>query len=100
MSRTTDTTSVSDHRSRLKDHLRQVNETGRPLFITTNGETEAVVLSPAAYEKLMNEADLARSLSMLDRSMEDIEAGRVRPGREAVEGIAEELGLPLKRRTA
>jgi PHD/YefM family antitoxin component YafN of YafNO toxin-antitoxin module len=67
------------------------------LFVTTNGETEAVVLSPSAFDELMDQADLARSLALLDRSMEDIKAGRTRPAKAAIQQIADELNLTLDR---
>ncbi len=100
MIRAEDMTSVAEHRGRLRDHLRQVNETGRPLFITANGETEAVVLSPAAYEALADQAELARSVAMVEASMEDIKAGRTINAKQAIHEIAEELGLSLERRPA
>lgn len=97
MTRTSDITSFSDFRSHLRDHLDQSKATGRPLFVTTNGETEAVVLSAAAYDELMEQAELARSLATLDRSMEDIKAGRTRPAKAALRQIADELGVRLDR---
>ena len=89
--RTADITSVTEHRQRLRDHLNQVKETGRPLFVTSNVETEAVVISPEAYDALMEEVELARSLTMLDRSMEDIRSGRTQPMREALKALIEEF---------
>lgn len=100
MVKTEDITSFTEHRARLKDHLRQVNATGRPMFITTNGATEAVVLSPAAYDKLAEEAEHARSLAMLDQSMADIKAGRTRSAKKAIDDIAAEFGLTLERKKA
>ncbi len=97
MARSTDITSFTEHRKNLRDHLRQVRETGRPLFITTNGETNAVVLSPEAYDALADKAELAESLAMIDRSMEDIRTGRTQPAKPALEKIADELGLKLDR---
>lgn len=97
MVRTEDITSVTEHRARLKAHLRQVRDTGRPMFITTNGETEAVVLSPAAYDQLAEAAEMARGLKMLDQSMADIQAGRVQPAKQALDEIAQEFGLTLVR---
>lgn len=98
MIRTEDITSVTDHRNHLKDHLRQVKATGRPMFITTNGQTEAVILSPAAYDKLAESAELAHSLAMFEQSQEDIKAGRTQMAKQAVDQIAAEFGLTLKRR--
>ena len=97
MNRTTDITSFTEHRQHLRDHLNQVRTTGRPLFITTNGETDAVVLSPEAFDELAVKADLVEGLRGIDRGMEDVQAGRGRPLEEAVREIANELGLKLER---
>jgi len=97
MARSTDITSFTDYRRHLRDHFRQVQETGRPLFVTTNGEANAVVLSPQAYDALADKAELAESLVMLDHSMEDIREGRTHPAKPALKKIADELGLKLDR---
>jgi prevent-host-death family protein len=97
MARSTDITSFTEHRKNLRRHLEQVRQSGRPLFITTNGETDAVVLSPEAYDTLADKAELAESLAMIDRSMEDIAGGRTQPVKAALKKIADELGLQLDR---
>lgn len=97
MIRTSDITSVTEHRQNLREHLDRVKRTGRPLFITANGEAEAVVLSPMAFDALMEQVELAKSLEVLDRSMAEVRAGRGRPLKEAVREIAAELGLKLER---
>lgn len=97
MTRTDDITSFTKHRQHLREHLRRVRETGRPLYITTNGHTDAVVLSPEAYDALADKAELAESLALLERSMEDVKEGRTRPAKPAVKRIASELGLHLER---
>jgi prevent-host-death family protein len=90
MARATDITNFTDYRRHLRKHLSQVRESGRPLFITTNGQTDAVVLSPEAYE-------LAESLAQLERSADDIQAGRTRPAKAALRAVAKKLGLKLER---
>jgi prevent-host-death family protein len=70
MTCSTDVSSFTDFRSRLRDHLDQAKATSRPLFVTSNGETEAVLLSPSAFDELMDQADMAKSLTLLDRSAE------------------------------
>ena len=97
MTRSSDITSFTEHRRHLRDHLRQIRETGRPLYVTTNGETDAVVLSPEAYDKLADKAELAESLAMIDRSTDDIREGRAQPAKPALKNIADELGLKLDR---
>jgi len=97
MTRSTDITNFTDFRTHLRDHLDQRKATDRPLFITTNGETEAVVLSAAAFDELMDQAELAKTLTVLDRSMKDVRSGRGRPLKKSVRKIADKLGLKLER---
>ena len=97
MAHTTDITNFTEHRKHLREHLTQVRRTGRPLFITTNGKAEAVLLSPEAYDELADKAELVESLAMMDRGVEDIRAGRTRPAKTALREVADELGLKLDR---
>jgi len=97
MTRSTDITSFTDFRARLRDHLDRRKASDRPLFITNDGKTEAVVLSPRAFDELTDQAELARSLAALDRSMDDIKAGHTRPAKAAVRQIAGKLKLKLDR---
>ena len=97
MARSTDITSFTEHRQHLRDHFRMVQASGRPLYVTTNGQTDAVVLSPEAYDALADKAELAESLAGIDRSLEDIREGRTHPAKPALRRIAKELGLKLER---
>jgi prevent-host-death family protein len=97
MTRAGGTTSFADFNARLRDHLEQSKATGRPLFVESDGRTDAVVLSPAAFDELMERAELAESLAVLDRSAVDIRAGRTRPAKVGIRQISEKLGLPLDR---
>lgn len=95
MIRSTDITNSTELRQNLRVHLDRLKSTGRPLYITTNGETDAVILSPGIFDELVEKAELVDSLATIDKSVEDIKAGRVRPFREAMHDIARELGLKL-----
>ena len=98
MTRSDDITSFTDFRSRLRDHFDQSwGAQGRPLFVTSNGETEAVILSPATFDELMDQVELAKSLAVLDQSMADIKAGRTYPAKKAIKQIAKKLKLKLDR---
>jgi PHD/YefM family antitoxin component YafN of YafNO toxin-antitoxin module len=100
MTRSTDITSLTEFRTHLRTHIDERKANGRPLFLTANGETEAVVLSAAAYDELADQADqaeMAKSLALLDRSMEDIKAGRVKSAKQAIRDIARDFALELHR---
>ncbi|MEE9394317.1 MAG: type II toxin-antitoxin system prevent-host-death family antitoxin [Planctomycetota bacterium] len=97
MIRSKDITIFREHRQHLRDHLAQVNETGRPLYITTKGQTDGVLLSPKMFDALADKAELIESLAMIDGSMEEMHAGKGQPIKEALQEIADELGLKLDR---
>ncbi len=97
MTRSKDIKSFTEHRQHLREHLRQAKETGRPLYITTNGRTDAVVLSAEAYDALADKAELAESLAMIERSAEDVKRGRSRATKSALRRIAADLGLKIDR---
>jgi prevent-host-death family protein len=97
MIRTSDITSFTEHRQNLREHFNRLKTTGRPLYVTTNGETEAVVLSAKAYDELADRADLAGTLEMIERSEKDIKAGKTRDARESRRVIAKKHGLTLDR---
>lgn len=95
MARSTDITSFTEHRQHLRDHIRRVQETGRPLYVTTNGVAAAVVMSPEAYDALADKADLLESLITIERSMEDVRSGQGVSFKDAIRGVAKDLGLSL-----
>ncbi|MFG0293767.1 MAG: type II toxin-antitoxin system Phd/YefM family antitoxin [Phycisphaerales bacterium JB050] len=97
MTRTTDITSFTDLRKNLRVRIDRVRELGRPLFVTTNGQTDAVVLSPEQFDELVGKAELLESVASIERGMRDGEAGRVRPMRDGIKQIADELGITLDR---
>ena len=97
MARTSDITSFTEHRQHLREHIRRAQETGRPLFVTTNGHTDAVVLSPEAYDTLADKAELAESLAVIEASLGDIQHGRTQPAKAALKRLAKDLGLHLDR---
>lgn len=95
MTRSTDITNFTEHRQHLREHLTRVRETGRPLYITTNGQTEAVVLSAAAYDDLIDRAELAETLAMVRQGAADAAAGRTQPARQALLDLAAKLGVKM-----
>lgn len=95
--RTEDITTVTHYRKNLRDCLNKIKDTGRPMFITNqSGDTEAVMISSEAFDRMMEKIELADSLSRIDRSMEEIKAERTHDAKQAIRAIANELGLTLK----
>lgn len=95
--RTDDIQPLSEYRANLSAHLQRVRETGRPLFVTSNGRAAAVVLSPDAYDRLAAKADLVDNLALIDQGMRDVTSDRVREARAGIEALARKHGLTLPR---
>ena len=96
MTRTSDITNFTEHRQNLRDHLNRVKATGRPLFITSAGVPEAVLLSAKAFDELADRADLAETLAMIERSDAEFKAGKGMDAREALMDLARKHGLNVK----
>ena len=83
---------VSDCSQNPPDHLNHVHQTGQIEILTENGEAKGVVMSAPMYEKLMEEVELARSVTRLDSSFQNIQFGRTQPMRDALHELTEEFG--------
>ncbi len=54
--------SVSDFRAHANFYMKQIKQTARPLVLTQNGKSSAVVLDVTEYENLLEELELAREV--------------------------------------
>lgn len=63
---------ITEFRSNAKKILGQVHETKRPIIITQNGKSQAVLLDIDAYQSQM---DRMRVLELIARGKQDIESG-------------------------
>jgi PHD/YefM family antitoxin component YafN of YafNO toxin-antitoxin module len=88
--------SLSDFQRNVKDHIRKLKKSGKPSVLTVNGEAEVVVQSAAAYQKLLEDRDLADSIRGISRGLEQAKRGEGRAMREFLEALAIEHGMPLK----
>jgi PHD/YefM family antitoxin component YafN of YafNO toxin-antitoxin module len=97
MIRTGDIRKLSDFRQNATAHLDRLAEKGGVEVLTVNGEAKGVVMSPEVYDELAEKAAMFDNLAAINRGLDDIRAGRVQDAREAMRGIAAEMGIRLKR---
>lgn len=95
MVRTTDITTFTDLRNNLRGQLDRLKDSGRPLFVTNNGHTEAVVLSPSVFDEIQDLLELRDSLASIGRSEQQFADGQSVEAGEALRGIAAKHGLNL-----
>lgn len=96
MIRTNDIRKLSDFRQNATAHLDRLAQDGTAEVLTINGEAKGVVMAPATFDELASKAALIDSLTMIDRGMQDVKAGKGEDFRQAIRSIADQLGLQLE----
>jgi prevent-host-death family protein len=74
--------------------MKQLKKTKKPLLLTVNGKAEAVVQDAEAYQRLLDIAAHADAQEGIRQGREDVEKGRVRPAREALELFRRNRAIP------
>ena len=90
--------SLTDFNRNTKVHIERVRATGRPHILTVNGKASVVVQDADAYQKLLEDLDLAESVKALRRRLQSLNRGRKGiPMRKAVEDFALDVGVDLNK---
>jgi prevent-host-death family protein len=71
-----DIISLSDFKNKASKILHNVQTSHRPLVITQNGKAAAVLVSPADFDLLIEQAGFADAVN---RGLNDVEHGRILP---------------------
>ncbi len=74
-------------------HIERLRETGCPAVLTVDGTPQAVVLSPGAYEELLDRLDRAEAIAGIQRGLESMRRGEGTPARAALEQLRSQLGV-------
>lgn len=80
---------VSEFKAQAAEWLRKVGETGAPLVVTQNGRPAGVLLSPEAFDQLVEQS---RFVSAVAEGLADADAGRVHSHREVVRRMKTRFG--------
>jgi prevent-host-death family protein len=75
---------VSEFRSNAKALIAQVHNTKRPLVITQNGKSAAVLLDVAEYQKMVEMLDIQRDIRSAEADIENKRTYSSKSAREMV----------------
>lgn len=78
---TEDIKPISEFRANAAALLRQVRDTGRPVVITQHGQSAAVLLDVADYQRLTDEVETLREIAAARR---DFDAQRTESHQDAM----------------
>ncbi len=90
--------SLTNFKRQTPEYLRQLRDSGEPLVLTVNGKAEVVVQDAAAYQRLVEraaQADRNEAIAAIREGLADVETGRVKPARQALEALAKKYGLSV-----
>ena len=89
---------LSDFLRNAKSFLSRMKRTGEPEILTVNGDAQAVILSAAAYEELIEELETIRTQNISSQNaLELFRTGRITADELARElrPVPEALGIPV-----
>ncbi len=91
---TEDIQALTTFRNNSAAFLQQLKQTKRPIVLTVHGKAEAVVQDAEAYQRLLDIAAQANANEGIRQGIDDVNKGRVRPAREALEAFRRKRGIP------
>lgn len=63
--------SISELRSNATSFIKQVHQTRRPLVITQNGKSAAVLIDVIEYEKILEKIELLEDINTAEKQIDD-----------------------------
>lgn len=66
-----DIISISDFRKKTASYLKDIRSKGRPLVLTQDGHSAAIVLSPEAFEQMQYERDFLVAVAQGEKEIEE-----------------------------
>ena len=62
---------MSEFRSKVSFYLNQVKETKRPLVITQNGKSSAILLDVSEYQKMVDKLEILEDIKLAESQIKD-----------------------------
>lgn len=89
-----DIRSLTDFKRNTPEFLERLRTTGKPHVLTVNGRAKVVVQDADAYQRLMELLDRAEAIEGIRRGLEDVQQGRTKPARRALDEIRRKHRIP------
>ena len=90
-----DVWTLGEFKADTQEHIRRLTETGEAEVLTVEGKPALVVQSAGAYQKLLEEAEFARHIVALKKSIAEADRGELIPADEFFEQMAREEGIEI-----
>jgi prevent-host-death family protein len=91
---TKDIQPLTTFRNNSVKFMKRLKKTRRPIILTVNGKPEAVIQSPAEYQRLLDLAAEASEEEAIRQGLEDLREGRTRPMNQVFDEMRRKYGIP------
>jgi PHD/YefM family antitoxin component YafN of YafNO toxin-antitoxin module len=71
-----DTFALADFEQNVKDHVRRVKKSRRPLALTVNGRAEVVLQDAASYQAMLAILEEAESIAAIEAGLQESRQGK------------------------
>lgn len=85
---------LTDFKRKTTEFVKQLKESGSPVVLTVNGKAEIVVQDAAAYQKLLELAELMETVPILRERLAAARRGEGRPVEEFFNELEQKYSLP------
>ena len=92
-----DIRSLSDFKRNTSALLEEMRRKRRPLVLTVNGKAEIVVQDAQSYQRLLDAVEEKETVEAVRRGFAALDAGKVRPAREALTEMKDKRALQRAR---
>ncbi|MGH9843814.1 MAG: type II toxin-antitoxin system Phd/YefM family antitoxin [Blastocatellia bacterium] len=89
--------SLTDFKRNTAEFMEQLEESGRPVVLTVNGQAKLVVQDAAAYQRLLELVNQIKVLEGIQAGLESMREGRGIPFEQFKAEMQKKYGIPSKR---
>jgi PHD/YefM family antitoxin component YafN of YafNO toxin-antitoxin module len=89
--------SLTDFQRNAKAYIGKMKKSGRPVVLTVNGKAELIVQDAASYQKMLDLLEQAETIAAIQRGLEQVEQGKVKPAKEVFAKLRKKHKIAEKR---
>src|SRR5262245_61555753 len=89
--------SLTDFKRNTAEFMEQLEETGRPLILTVNGQAKIVVQDAAAYQRMLELIDRLEAIEGVRQGLESMKASQGVPFEQFKREMEKKYNIPSKR---
>jgi prevent-host-death family protein len=84
---------LTDFKRNTSNFMSQMKKTRRPVVLTVNGKAELVVQDAEGYQQILDRLERFEAVEAIRLGIAAAEEGRVKPARQALAKLQEQLGI-------